>query len=221
MDKTTDENFIGYINPIRYRGYYYDTETGLYYLNARYYDPEVSRFINADDTDILFEENDDLLRYNIFIYCSNNPIMGYDPSGNVVKYMNPMDIRFSQNDISKFFYDGRTVQNMIDELIAGTLFPEDVLAIRVFSARIIVDNYKILGLTEEQIASLREEIANSPGKEIYFTLDNRRLFAFQQANMTRIKTINAYDYKVIEQKDKLTTFNDPSLRNGKIIKVRN
>ena len=37
------------INPIRYRGYYYDTETGLYYLQSRYYDPETGRFINADD----------------------------------------------------------------------------------------------------------------------------------------------------------------------------
>lgn len=50
VDKTTDTNFVGYINPLRYRGYYYDSETGLYYLNARYYDPEVGRFISADET---------------------------------------------------------------------------------------------------------------------------------------------------------------------------
>ena len=177
VDRTTDENFVGYVNPIRYRGYYYDSETGLYYLNARYYDPEVGRFISADDYEILLEENYDLLRYNIFIYCSNNPIMGYDPSGNVVTYMNPKDIRFSQNNISKTFYDGRTVQNMIDQLTARTLIPENVLAIRVFPARFIVDNYRRLGLTEEKIASLRKEIADSPS-EIYFTLDNRRLFSF-------------------------------------------
>lgn len=91
--------------------------------------------------------------------------------------MNPKDIRFSQNNISKTFYDGRTVQNMIDQLTAGTLIPENVLATRVFSARFIVDNYRRLGLTEEKIASLRKEIADSPS-EIYFTLDNRRLFSF-------------------------------------------
>ncbi len=44
----TASTFIGNINPIRYRGYYYDTETGWYYLNSRYYDPQVRRFINAD-----------------------------------------------------------------------------------------------------------------------------------------------------------------------------
>ena len=219
VDKTTDENFIGCVNPIRYRGYYYDSETGLYYLNARYYDPEVGRFISADDYEILLEENYDLLRYNIFIYCSNNPIMGYDPSGNVVTYMNPKDIRFSQNNISKTFYDGRTVQNMIDQLTARTLIPENVLAIRVFPARFIVDNYRRLGLTEEKIASLRKEIADSPS-EIYFTLDNRRLFSFQQANMTRIKTIDAYDYKILAEKYKLTTFDYPRLLNGKIIDIR-
>ena len=75
VDKTTDENFIGYINPLRYRGYYYDSETGLYYLNARYYDPEVGRFISADET----------LNggYNLFEYCYNNPISFCDFNGKV------------------------------------------------------------------------------------------------------------------------------------------
>lgn len=76
VDKTTDTTFIGYINPLRYRGYYYDSETGLYYLNARYYDPEVGRFINADETLVG--------GYNIFAYCSNNPINFCDISGNVI-----------------------------------------------------------------------------------------------------------------------------------------
>ena len=44
----TSSGFIGNINPIRYRGYYYDSETGLYYLQSRYYDPETGRFVNAD-----------------------------------------------------------------------------------------------------------------------------------------------------------------------------
>ena len=74
VDKTTDENFIGYVNPIRYRGYYYDSETGLYYLNARYYDPEVGRFINADGT---LDGG-----YNLFEYCLNNPILLSDLNGN-------------------------------------------------------------------------------------------------------------------------------------------
>ncbi len=73
MDKTTDTTFIGYINPLRYRGYYYDSETGLYYLNARYYDPEVGRFISADET---LDGG-----YNLFAYCHNNPMEFVDYTG--------------------------------------------------------------------------------------------------------------------------------------------
>lgn len=64
---------IANVNPFRYRGYYYDTETGLYYLNSRYYDPEVGRFINADDVQYL-GENGDFVNYNLFAYCANNPV---------------------------------------------------------------------------------------------------------------------------------------------------
>ena len=74
----SDANHIANLNPFRYRGYYYDTETGLYYLQSRYYDPQTGRFINADG---LLGANGDLISYNLFTYCSNNPVMGYDPSG--------------------------------------------------------------------------------------------------------------------------------------------
>ena len=67
------------INPIRYRSYYYDVETSLYYLNSRYYDPETGRFINADDTQYL--EPEVLDGINLYAYCGNNPVMGYDPEG--------------------------------------------------------------------------------------------------------------------------------------------
>ena len=48
-NEITDQNNVGFINPIRYRGYYYDSETGFYYLQSRYYDPETGRFLNADN----------------------------------------------------------------------------------------------------------------------------------------------------------------------------
>ena len=69
---------VGVLNPLRYRGYYYDTETGLYYLQSRYYNPEWGRFINADS-----ESNGghDLLGYNRFAYCANNPLHSLDKDG--------------------------------------------------------------------------------------------------------------------------------------------
>jgi len=71
---------IGHINPIRYRGYFYDNETEFYYLNARYYDPETCRFLNADEEDV-FKEDNNISNYNLFSYCGNNPITRSDPDG--------------------------------------------------------------------------------------------------------------------------------------------
>jgi len=65
-------------NPFRYRGYYYDRETGFYYLQSRYYDPATGRFINADG---YVNANGDLQGYNMYAYCSNNPVMCVDPTG--------------------------------------------------------------------------------------------------------------------------------------------
>lgn len=72
---------IAELNPFRYRGYYYDIETSLYYLNSRYYDPETGRFINADDLSVLTEGKDIFNGLNLFIYCGNNPIMNTDETG--------------------------------------------------------------------------------------------------------------------------------------------
>ena len=77
-DKSGDASFIGNLNPFRYRGYYYDTETGLYYLNSRYYDPEVGRFLNIDS---VMGVNGDIHTYNLFTYCGNNPVNRADPTG--------------------------------------------------------------------------------------------------------------------------------------------
>ena len=74
-----DATHIGNRNPIRYRGYYYDTETGLYYLKTRYYDPEVGRFISIDD--ISYLDPDTINGLNLYAYCGNNPVMRVDPNG--------------------------------------------------------------------------------------------------------------------------------------------
>lgn len=75
-------NGLGRRNPFRFKGYYYDEELGMYYLNSRYYDPEVGRFISPDTTDIL-EVQDDLYDKNLYAYCDNNSVMRIDSSGAV------------------------------------------------------------------------------------------------------------------------------------------
>ena len=72
---------VGIENPYRYRGYRYDAETGLFYLQSRYYSPEWGRFINVDDTNILLVSKGTLANTNLFAYCNNNPIMEIDPYG--------------------------------------------------------------------------------------------------------------------------------------------
>ena len=69
----------GQTNPIRYRGYYYDGETGFYLTGTRYYDPEICRFINADS--YIQTPNGDMTSTNMFAYCGNNPVNRYDPNG--------------------------------------------------------------------------------------------------------------------------------------------
>ena len=69
---------IGELNPIRYRGYYYDDETGYYFCQTRYYNPQWRRWINAD---ALFIAGDALTGSNMYAYCDGNPVMLVDPSG--------------------------------------------------------------------------------------------------------------------------------------------
>ena len=69
---------LGKYNPLRYRGYVYDTETGFYYLQSRYYDPELGRFLNAD---ALVSTGQGLLGNNMFSYCPNNPVCSIDATG--------------------------------------------------------------------------------------------------------------------------------------------
>ena len=68
------------INPLRYRGYVYDQETGFYYLNSRYYDPAVGRFISVDD---FASTGYSVVGHNMFAYCNNNPLAYVDESGDL------------------------------------------------------------------------------------------------------------------------------------------
>lgn len=94
----TDQNNVGLLNPFRYRGYYLDSETGLYYLLSRYYDPVTHRFINADN---ISENNAGILWSNVYAYCLNNPVNMIDSRGDQPFFMDPiqaldMYLRFLQ-----------------------------------------------------------------------------------------------------------------------------
>jgi len=79
VDVSNNASHIANVNPFRYRGYYYDTETGFYYLQSRYYDPVVGRFLNADSQLTI---SLGIIGLNQFSYCSNNPVNMVDFGGN-------------------------------------------------------------------------------------------------------------------------------------------
>ena len=79
-----NSSFIGNINPYRYKDYYYDTESKLYYLNSRYYSSDICRFISPDSIEYLDSESINGL--NLYCYCYNNPISYSDPSGNLPQW---------------------------------------------------------------------------------------------------------------------------------------
>jgi len=90
VDVSANASHIANVNPFRYRGYFYDADTGFYYLQSRYYDPVVGRFLNADDAGILglidsvSQAQGSLLGGNLYTYCFNNPVNYADHSGMVV-----------------------------------------------------------------------------------------------------------------------------------------
>ena len=85
-DGNTVTSGVGYENPLRYRGYYYDWESGFYYLNSRYYDPEIGRFISPEPNVSrgMFDANAGLLAHNVYAYCANNPVIFLDATGNFI-----------------------------------------------------------------------------------------------------------------------------------------
>ena len=85
ITQITGDTALAQTNPLRYRSYYYDSETGLYYVSSRYYDPEIGRWINADN--VIAGVGGDLKGYNLFAYCFNNPVNMDDQAGNWPKWI--------------------------------------------------------------------------------------------------------------------------------------
>ncbi len=100
------------VTNVGYRGYFYDFDTGLYYLRSRYYDPEIGRFINADDTDYLGIDSSPI-SLNLFIYCENNPINSSDKSGYWSQAVTTITVNFyniyTSHPHCDIAYDGSTI----------------------------------------------------------------------------------------------------------------
>ena len=120
-DNTAEQNKIAEINPLRYRSYYYDTETGYYYLQSRYYNPEWGRFISPDNFSYI--DNSTRLGFNAYIYCTNNPVMYTDPTGtkktnNVAEVIFNALVIFFKIDFAfpEFRFNPEPISNFVSDL---------------------------------------------------------------------------------------------------------
>ena len=137
------EGDLAEINPLRYRGYYYDSETGFYYLQSRYYDPENHRFINADVYTTTDASN--AISCNMFAYCENRVIMAEDRTGMAVllpQYTCPSSVTllylWLTGDGSQQNFDGNSN-------LAASFRASQYMNDRLDEC---IENYKVTGVAE-------------------------------------------------------------------------
>ena len=117
----TSDCSIAAVNPYCYRGYYYDHEIGMYYLQSRYYDPAVGRFVNGDKAEIVLlddgadDEERSVNLVNLFAYCLNEPVMrsdeegmtpGYTSSGYIDDQSDPVWKKYRMGFWGSVYYNG-------------------------------------------------------------------------------------------------------------------
>ena len=109
---------LGADNPLRYRGYYYDTDTELYYVSSRYYNPEICRFICTDAEEIL-DVQKDIYDKNLYSYCDNNPICRKDAKGRLWFPVVGAVVGAALGGVSKVIYNVITERDMFDGVVGA------------------------------------------------------------------------------------------------------
>ena len=155
---------IGKTNPFRYRGYYYDEETGMYYLKNRYYDPEIRRFISADSYISGFNST----MCNVFCYCGNNPVSNSDPEGTFFKQI----VHFFKSTWKKTKKAVAKVYNFVRENIATFVGTKSYHTSKV--DEVLVDG--VVKVT--QTISTRNTSSNSEMVTVYANHVNGKSFEF-------------------------------------------
>ena len=171
------------VTNVGYRGYFYDFETELYYLRSRYYDPEIGRFINADDTEQLKVPSEltcgisnEVLIINMFAYCGNNPIVRFDYSGNASSLLRGLYPFFLVIDIVNTFCENglSKVESTKWTKYLGHIavdFETNVKGYFIYDfLDIIISNYTLLNLAFGLITiNLRNLFVETFGRQFLFS----------------------------------------------------
>ncbi len=165
---------IGQTNPIRYRGYYYDSETSFYYLQSRYYDAETGRFVSPEPN-VDYGEFDDgagLLGYNVYTYCANNPIIYKDTQGTAIEtvfdiaslIVSAVEVTINPTDLSAW---AGLVGDAVDLIPFVTGVGETIKALRASS--------KIADGTDAAIDTYKNlrRVNKGTGKEVHHIVEKR------------------------------------------------
>ena len=151
-----DEEKLANTNPIRYRGYYYDTETGYYYLQSRYYDPSICRFINSDAIEISNLAKNMNVGTNLFAYCNNDPVNFSDPTGyfTVKRWMvaMPIDMVLMATPAGALFAPIKTAAKKFGMMVVKKKFSANIFKVLNWLCKNI---YKVVSKVIKAIQSVK------------------------------------------------------------------
>ncbi len=214
--------FIGELNPFRYRGYYYDCDIKMYYLQSRYYDPEIGRFINSDSVDYIGITETDI-SYNAFAYCNNNPIFSTDEDGSftigdliklIKNFLNLFNTFKSYADLAKYTlrikedsrdYNNRKVNGKY--IISVTFYTDTAkkLWTEVWNAR----NCKKIVETFTEL--VLEKFKDDKGRDFLFSEDcvydelyshlHGYMWSIGEARLCPVRLTGYYEYSKIKNKE--------------------
>ena len=160
-------NHIGVINPIRYRGYYYDSETGFYYLKSRYYDPAICRFISTDGR---IDLNDATTNLNLFAYCGNDPVNRIDSEGEFWKELKEIGKSFCEAGVAVVMV--ATAVAAVGGAITGTIMSGGAAAGTVpLALTLAVECLGVVGVATAAVGATAAAVAEA-GDGFSFSTNN-------------------------------------------------
>lgn len=193
-NEITDTTHIAHINPFRYRSYYYDKETKLYYLNSRYYNPTWGRFINVDG---VINGNRDFIGYNLYAYVSNSFSNATDSQGSSVQsWINTQSMKLTKFTLKTMAKIGITLATAVTQLrypIASEMLRKSTLGTSNtdFPYRFNDELTKSIRTSKEMKDIIKKEVANANGKSFC----NSGVGSFSGFSDNRLG-IGKFDYKI-------------------------